>query len=367
MPSIFHDADLAPSTDVTAEVTASPSVESEAPDPSTAPDVPADAESAPGADSGSAQPRADNGRFAPKGPSTESADAAPPAVASPPGSPGTTPAAPVAPPAIADRPFTVRATGQVHPIDGAVLQGDGSLKVAPDQVGLVKQLLSEGLHHRATHRQREQEFTSRVEEATKRGTADATRWKSLFEHTYQLLSNPEALVALANGYDERFPILKDRLDVLFDRASLQMPREAPKAAEDPQASERAVQEAASAAFHEELDDFLEEPGYASVFTGEELTALRERMEHRWTSYFTQHEGETVLDRHALKAELDYEAKLRTRASSNATALAKAAAANATRSAPPAVPSVVPARGSPTPSDTATKPDRATWAREHGLG
>lgn len=324
----------------------------------------------------SAQPRDDHGRFASGKTATEDPASATPADGDPtaPRPPGEPPAQPTTavvptPETAPARPFAFRARGQQHAIDGATYDTDGSLKVPPSQVPLVKQLLSEGVEHRQTWRQREQEFQQRVQEASQRGTAEATQWRSMFEHVYGMLQNPEQLAQLAVEYDARFPLLKERLDLMYERLGAAVPKMEPQREADPAAQQAELHHAAATAFEEELSDFLELPEYQQVFTGPERQALEQRMGARWTSYFTTHEGETVLDRHALKAELDYEANLRTRAKQEsdrkAAELARASAANATRGQRPQVPSVVPAKGSPPPAESGKK-DKTAWGREFGF-
>lgn len=280
-----------------------------------------------------------------------------PVVASPPA-----PSAP--PPAM---PWTFRAGGQRIPIQGATVSPEGTLQIPADQVPNIRQLLGEGMAYRTTFRQKEQEWQTKVESAGAVEKARAEKYNEAAVMLWGMIENPETLRALAEN-PERVELLKERLALKLQASDLRAPR--PTVAEnqqDPAAEQQAFQQAAREAFDEELDDFLEHPAYKQAFTGDELQKLKDRMGARWTAYFTDEQGETVLDRHALKAELDYEAGLRRTAQEHAAKLADLAAKNAAKQVTaPAVPSVVPAKGSPAPSDTPAKKDKLAWAREHGL-
>lgn len=366
MPTTFHDADLAPMRE--GDEPTEPVATTEAPADSLEPAAETSAEPVAASETPAAQPRDPKGRFAPKASDSEPASATPaegdPAAAPPAPAP-TEPIAALAPPAPPPdtRPFTFRANGQQYPVEGASIDSDGTLRIPPAQVGLVKQLLSEGVNHRQTFRQREQEFKQRVEEATQAGNARAEKYNKAAVMLWERLSDPNWVTAAAADPRE-IDYLRRELDLELKAADMTIPKAEPKqeAAPDPQA----IEQAARGALDEELDDLFEGPEARTLFSAEERKQFKAKYQRILPAFFTERDGEILLDRHILSEHFTEELNARKKARDERAQLAAAARKNEALNAKPNVPSVVPAKGSPTPSETAPKKDRVQWAREHGF-
>lgn len=187
-----------------------PSAEADEPD-SPKGDPPEDAEADPVADEG--QPRGPDGKFIPKAPTPDAAAPPPSSAPAPTGPPAAPEAAPTPPP-----PFTVRAGGREHALDGVTRQEDGSLMIAADHAARVTHLLQRGVHHETSWASEYQEMQKKLQakdDETEKGRLITRHLMGLME------KGPEAV---AEWLDE-FESNRERLMLEVEKERLAQERE----------------------------------------------------------------------------------------------------------------------------------------------
>lgn len=255
------------------------------------------------------------------------------------------PLSPTAPPPVAPaastspvgEPFVFRADGQKIPITGSSVSADGTLTIPAAQVPIVRQLLAEGVSHRGSWRQKEQDYQRQVHEATATSTAKAAKYNDAAVMLWDTITNPDWLQRAANDPRE-LEFLRDRLDIALQRSDLKVPapREAPP--QDESASEAQLQSAAQSALEEEVEALLDGPQARAIYvTAEDREKAVARFQRRLSAYFVEQDNGIALDRQILKEDFDEELALRQASRTAALEATKAAAFNAKRNAPVVAP------------------------------
>ena len=298
------------------------------------------------------RPRGPDGRFI-KADGTQASEAEHAAMeAAPPTSPP--PAATTPPPApTPGEPFVFRADGQKFPVPGAALSSDGTLTIPADQVPAIRQLLAEGVSHRGSWRQREQEYKTQIESASATEKARAEKYNKASVLLWDRVTNPDWLASAAADPRE-IEYLRRELDLELKTADLRAPRAPERPKQDPAVQQQQLEQSARTALDEEVELLLDGPQARALYTSpEDRKALLARYQRRLNAYFTEHEGEIVLDRQVLREDFEDELKGRQEAHKAAKQAQDAAAFNARRNAPPVTaPPVVSTKG-PGSSNTGT--------------
>lgn len=309
------------------------------------------------------RPRGPDGRFI-KADGTQASEAEHAAIeaAAPASPPSPTPATP-APSTPPGEPFVFRADGQKIPIPGASLSPDGSLKVPAEQVPAIRQLLAEGVAHRGSWRQKEQDFERRVQEAGAVQEARATKYNHAAIH---LLGIVEQLMA---ENPRELDLVRKEVGIMLREADLKAPRiEQPKA--EPPSGEQ-LEQAARQTLDGYLDELLETPQARAVYATEEARrAVKARYGKLLNAFFQEQEGgDVVLHENAVDAVFMEELQDKLAAREATEKARKAAEFNAKRAQPAApVPPVVSGKAppaAPAPS-TAKYTDRDAWRRANGM-
>lgn len=312
-----------------------------APEPS-APSAPADeAATTEPAAAVSTRQRGPDGRFI-KADGTQASEAEHAAiVAADPASPPS----PVPPPAPVTQPFVVRGDGQRHTLPGTINE-KGELTIPAEHVPGYKQLLAEGLAHRGSWRQKEQDYQRQIEEAGAVKGAEAEKWFGILSKLYVKLTDPDTLRTLAADPRE-VDYLKRELELEHQMAEIGAPklREAPP--QDPAVEQQQLRVAATDTLREYVEELLESPQARSVYTTpEDREKAIKRYERRLAAYFVEQDGQgLLLDTLIVKEDFDEELALRQAQIAQAKERQKAEEFNAKRNVPPvAPPPVVSPRG-----------------------
>ena len=278
----------------------------------------------------------------------------------------TTPATPVtpAPEAVQSEtpvtpepePYWVRHAGQRVTIPHAVRNADGSLVIKPEGEAIVRDLFTQALAHRESWPREKQKYEQQIQQAQEMAKAAPRKYNDAAVMLWEHISNPEWLnAAVANP--ERIELLREKLALTLQRADLTAPRMEEPAKPD----DDAINRAAVAVLSEELDDLLDSPTAKTLFGAEERKELSETMLALMPAFFTEHQGEIVLDRHALKRAFEREVTKQQRIKDAASTAArdaekarKAAAFNAAQQSTktPAASPAIPAKPKPVPASTA---------------
>jgi hypothetical protein len=305
----------------------------------------------------SAQPRDPvTGKFAPKAEAPEAA-AAPVAE--------TLPAQPVVAPvsdAVPAQPatpsaFTYKAGGREYTIPG--------LAVPPEHEAEVRALLSEGMHHRTSWRQREQQLRQTVESERQQLTQEKARLDAINSELVRLMADPDAFAEFYQNFERDAPALQARAEKAQLEAKL-------KAYESERETEFQTQ--AEKAASDSLEQQVREAAtrdYAGIFTDGDVAKLIGDLQgtvvvaDRDYPEYGYQKGDILVDERKLLGHLAYEADQRRKAkATQAEALKrveKVAQANAATLAPSSVPPVVSARSTPAPQATKKKPTtRKEW-------
>lgn len=344
-----------------------------APEASSSPPSPADAESAAAGKDASAPTRPRDpatGRFVKADGSLASdAEQAAMEAATPPASPPPA-ATPPAPPAPAGEPITFRAAGQRYPIPGSAIDANGNWTIPAEQTAQIRQLLAEGVEYRTNWRKKEQDWKTQVESAGATERARAEKYNRAAVLMFERMANQEWLAAAANDPRE-VEYLRRELELELKSADLKAPRPAvmPAQQQDPAQQSAALEQAARATLEDEIELLLETPNARALYTSpDDRKALLARYQRRLNAYFTEHEGEIVLDRQILREDFEEEVTARQQMQKAAEDARKAVEFNARRNAPPpAAPPVVSTKAPPAVATTVNVPrDREDWRRRNGI-
>lgn len=280
------------------------------------------------------------------------------------------PASPPPAPATAGTPFVVRGDGQRFQFPDATLTEAGDLMVKASQVPNLRMLISEGLAHKGSWRQKEQEYKQQIEQAGATERAQAEKYNKAAVRLWNALSNPEFLAAASRDPRE-IEYLRREVELELRQADMEAPR---PAMQEPQGSEpdpQALQESARATLKGYVEELLERPQAKTVYdTPEKRQALEKRLQRRLAAYFTELEdGSVALHENAVDADFEEELNDRLAARQEAEKARKAAEFNAKRNAPPPnVPPVVSTKAPPPPAPASTKYEsRDDWRRKNGIG
>lgn len=287
-----------------------------------------------------------------------------------PQTPVTETAKPPETPAPVTAPFVVRGDGQRFTFPDAALNETGDLTIKATQVPNLRMLIAEGLSHRGSWRQKEQGYQQQIEQAGAVETARADRAEMVAAKLIDAIGNADWMTAAVADPREAQYLIRE-LALEFNQAKLTAPRTEPRAEQaepEPQEIEQAARQTLNEYIIEEL---LESPQAKAVYTTpEQRQAVAKRFQRRLAAYFKVDGTEILLHENAVDAdfmeELNDRIAQKKAADAQASKLADAAAKNAARNTSPAVPSTVPAKGSPTPGEVKTPKTKAQWAREHGF-
>lgn len=329
--------------------------------PATAGDEPAPTGKEPTA---SDRPRDANGRFLKQDKAAPTDGAVAETAQTPPVDEIAPPPAPTTP---SGEPFTFRAGGQRIPIQGATLSPEGALSIPPDQVPQVRQLLSDAVAFRTTWRQEKQRYEAQLKEAGSHGEARAEKYNKasvlLWDRLSQLLAE----------HPTELEMLKREVALTLREADLAIPAakaparttEVPQQ-QEPQAPE-ITEDQARAVLQEEIEDLLDGPIARTLFTPQEREAVVKRYGRRLNAYFTEHEGEIVLDRQILKEDFEDELNARKQAREAHLKLEKASQFNQKRDVTPPPAPVISTKGPSSAAGNPTPPQsREEWRRRNGL-
>ena len=280
----------------------------------------------------------------------------------------TSPAAPT-PTTTAGEPFVFRADGQKIPIPGSTLAPDGSLSIPPDQVPVIRQLLAEGVSHRGSWRQKEQEYQRRIEEASSVEKARADKYNHAAVFLFDKVNDPNWLQALVNDPERELGLLRRELGLELKQREIVAPR-VQEQVQQQEPDEAQLTAAFGAALTDEVDELLEDPRIRGVFSPEDVKDLKDDFIARMAAYAAQIDGEYFVDRQAVKRAFDREVKLLQRAQKAREDAVKAAEFNARRAQPaPNLPPVVSTKAPPAaPATAGTGPSsRDEWRKKMGIG
>lgn len=243
---------------------------------------------------------------------------------------------PIAPPPVGE-PYWVRHAGQKVTIPHATRNPDGSLNVKPEGEAQVRSLLSQALAHQQSWPQEKQRYEQRIQQAGAVATAKAEKYHNASLHLWSRLEG------MLKDQPAELEYARRELALMLREADLTIPKEA----ETPEPDENAIRQAAMAVLTEEIDDLLDSPA-GSVFQGDERTQTSQTLLALLPAFFVEYQGETVLDRHALKRAFDERVTMQNRireAASKAELDAKKArealAFNAKQNTPVPVPAIRP--------------------------
>lgn len=291
------------------------------------------------------------------------------AVASSPQTPTTETAKPPEAPAPVTAPFVVRGDGQKFTFPDAALNEAGDLTIKATQVPNLRMLIAEGLSHRGSWRQKEQGYQQQIEQAGAVEKARADRAEMVAAKLIDAIGSADWMTAAVADPREAQYLIRE-LALEFNQAKLTAPRPEPEAKQADVPVEQIVANCQTT-LSEYIDELLENPQAKAVYNTPELrTALKSRIQRRWRAYFNEDGNDILLHENAVDAdvmeELNERLAAKKAADDQARKLADAAAKNAARTAAPAVPSTVPAKGSPTPGEVKQPKTKAQWARDHGF-
>lgn len=172
-----------------------------------------------------AQPRAPDGKFAPKG------EPAPSGLASEPAPAGESPKPTTEGAAVSATPFRFPADGKEYTVAGAVVQKDGSLLVPKERVAEVAEFLGQGVAHRGSFRQKLAEADQRVAAAEQKAAYEATLGRNLSDRITSLVEDHIAGKVVRDGRTALEDFLTDTVNnwaslrVEAERAAVQKERE----------------------------------------------------------------------------------------------------------------------------------------------
>ena len=274
---------------------------------SPAPKAPAPAAQPPASDD--AQPRDATGKF-----TTTETPAAPSEAA--PAEPTEAPPEPV--PA---KPFSYRAYGAEHsPFTGALEAPDGKIEFPPEAAQRLRQALAEGHNAESRRRTAERDHGAKLVSARSANVMLTRRAETTLQRLAELRRNPDALQGWFQDLDRNWQILEAEVERDTLAAELQAQREA--------AQEQQMQQQVEA-LRPQMRATLEREVGQMIQAEADLSGLNptEAAERLWGAFFDRvfqeaqqddpngqyRKGEILIDYDAIRAELQYEAKLRGKA------------------------------------------------------
>jgi hypothetical protein len=279
------------------------------------------------------------------------------------------------------KPFSFRANGQVHSLEGAEEYPDGSVYIPANLVPQIKQDQSNALHYRTVWRQQLEQAKSEGREQVEALSAQAKATEAVAMRLLDVLDNPTELQRIATDPREA-ELLKRALALTFKESA---PRQMSAPSQNgsaqnglpAQGQAEALQQQAQATLEDEvLTALAHDPKYAQLARDPETQQdLVQTFLLTLPSYFAEQNGQVVLDRYAVRNMLDREAKkaqavytANNQAARVAAELKAAAAKNALKGNAPKIPSAVPTRGSAPPGEqvSAGFRDAMEWKRAMGI-
>jgi hypothetical protein len=290
---------------------------------------------------------------------------------------------PPPPPPPPPEQFVYRASGRKIPMEGAMLAADGSLTVPATQVPLLRQLFAAGVQHNEVYPQERQQFEQRIAHAEAQAKSGGQKYNDASLYLYDKfqstpdwflsrVSDPDLRAQLSAEWQREFDYIRRDVGHILKEADLNAPRIQPQQAPD----DSQMEAAARSALTEEIEDLLDiTPHSAQLYNGEDRQDLVRAFQSRLNAYVEDHDGQLVIDRHALKADFDREVRLQHRvrtvavqATKDAEKAKHAAAFNAAngRTAVPSTPSrptpaLSGARSSGAPAKTWDQTVNAIWS------
>lgn len=279
---------------------------------------------------------------------------------------------PATPAPATSEPITFRGAGQRVPIPGSAIDANGNWMIPADQTSAIRQLLAEGMEYRQNWRRKEQDFKSQIESAGATERARAEKYNRAAVLMFERMADHDWL-ARAAADPREVEYLRRELELELKSADLKAP-----AAQGPSRQEQAadpaeqyaqLEQAARSTLEDELELLLETPQARALYTSpDERKALLARYQRRLNAYFTEHEGEVVLDRQILREDFEEEVKVRQQMAKQAEDARKAAEFNARRNAPgTTAPPVVSTKAPPAVTAPAGTPgSRDEWRRRNHI-
>jgi ribosomal protein S4 len=201
------------------------------------------------------------------------------------------PKAPEAPAPVVAEPFPIRVNGQRILVPG--------ITVAPEHQDAVRALLVDAYNHRQNFPRMQAEHKQALAQAEAKGKAEAETWFSLMSRTYKILTDPEAVAALAQDPRE-IQFLKRELQLAFDAAQLRSQSLSP--ASEP-AEEVDLEPAARATLAGYVKELFEDNAEASrYFTPEDRQAFERDVQELVEAFFVERDGEIMLNEVKVEAQ-----------------------------------------------------------------
>lgn len=346
-------------------------------EPSTAPDA-----GAPTATDG--QPRDEHGRFTPKGTETPAPSGTLPDSGTPGASAGPSTAAPsidnpppsqTPPVEVQGTPLTYRAGGQERTYSGAERLPDGSIRIKPETYSQLANDLAAAYTYQHTWR----DTLARTKAEAAQTAAEATtRATTLETMAGRLLEELEVRME-ANEYR----LLARELALDLKQAGV-TPQQGtkPTAQPDPQQEQQQAEQIRFQAQQTLVDEVLTKiqhtPGYAALAPDEATrNDLLNYFLETMGTYYTEVDGQIVLDTHKVAFVLDREAKAvharleaQKKADAEVKALREAQERNAAKQKQPEIPPTIAPAGNTTPGKTPTtfksRAEYDKWRAGYGL-
>lgn len=256
------------------------------------------------------------------------------------------PVAPVTPDPVpvtpAAEPFTFRANGQKHAIEG--------LTVAPEKAELVRSLLVDGMNHRQNFPRMQAEWKQRLAQAEQMVEAKSGKYNKASVVLWDKLSQ------LLADQPQELEMTRREVALMLKEADMAIPQQ-PTA--QPEVDEAQMEQAARATLTGYVEELFEDtPSAKQFFTDEDKKDFAAAVQHRLNAYFVEHQGEIVLDTEAVKKDFEREIRLAQRAhqaretaARDAQKAKQAAAFNAAQVAKPTA-TATPTKPKPTPARAA---------------
>jgi hypothetical protein len=248
------------------------------------------------------------------------------------------------PPAVtpAPEPFTFRVNGKRHEIPGLV--------VPPDQQERIRALLVNGMNHEQNFPRMQQEWKQRLQQAEQMADAKSSKYNKASVFLW------DKVATLLQDSPAELQMLQREVALMLKEADLSLPKAAAPA--QPEVNEQEMEQAARVTLTGYVNELLEDtPDAAKLFSAEDRKDLEQAFQSRLNAYFTEHEGEIVLDMHTAKRDFERELRIQQRSHQAREAAArdaqKAKAAAAFNAAQVTKPTAsTPSKPKPTPAPVA---------------
>lgn len=250
---------------------------------------------------------------------------------------------------VTGKPFSYRADGQIHSMDGVEEFDDGTIRVGPEAAHKIRTLISRGHHHDNGFHQRIAQEREAGQREVQRVQQEAKAYEQIAQLFLNAISDPERSMALASDPREQAYLKREALLLL--RQSGVNPNQPQQSAapaisdigtwlEQPQNRDVAINAANEYAF-----ELLEQdPLFAGIKSDEDKQVVFQALAEAFDDCFTIHNGQPSLDRVRMKRIMGQEARrvtdvrtVKSTITQQQSAAQAAANANAARDAKPAVP------------------------------